>query len=73
MEGPPVPPPPKATPPASMKTTGPTVAAGAPATLATATPGQGDGDGGVPLLWFGLGGVGLLLGAAVVVVRTLRR
>jgi hypothetical protein len=37
---------------------------------AGAAPGDGDGR---SLVWFGIGGVGVLLAAAVVVVRTLRR
>ncbi|HEU0036847.1 MAG TPA: metallophosphoesterase [Kofleriaceae bacterium] len=51
-----------------------TKAAGAPKPGVTpATASAPADDDGMSMLWYGLGGVGLLLAAAVVVVRTLRR
>src|SRR5262249_13905260 len=44
-----------------------------PRAIAAAARGGGGGGGGPPFLWLGLAAVGGLLGAAVVVVRTLRR
>jgi acid phosphatase type 7 len=50
------------------------VAAGSPPPpVMSAAPPAADTPGERSLLWYGIGGMGLLLGAAVVVVRTLRR